>query len=345
MGRKLKLEDLAEVLGLSKFSVSRALSGKPGVGQTTRERVLKTAREMGYGHPNLTSQSEDARDIRLIIPSFDAIRSSFWIEVIDGAETAARKLGYRLTTLVLSSAGGALEPIQDGVAGLILAGRRSRGVLEPFVQLPVPKVLIGHPRPMEMIDSVQSANFDCGFAAGKILADFGHTRIAFFTDAPDDEGRNLRHAGLVEAARLVGGEVHVFGFDETREGKVMALQALQHRFQPTAFACATDAVAINLSWGLIEIGLQVPRDVSIIGSNDVHTASSLGIRLTTIRQPVHEIGATAVQTLHWRLTTAAPDARPRRTLLTPELVKRSTHGHANPEGLLKALERTKIPRA
>lgn len=340
MHRKLKLEDLARVLKLSKFSVSRALSGKPGVSDSTRDRVLKTAREMGYHHANTSdAQAPEVRDVRLIIPSADAIRSSFWIEVIDGAETEAQKLGYRLNTFVLGDASNDFQPMQGKVTGLILAGRRSRGVLEPYIQLNVPKVLIGHPKPMENLDSVQSANFDGGFAAGKILTDYNHRRIAFFTDALDDEGRNLRHAGLVEAARLVDGAVQAFEFDENRDGKLMALEALRSDLTPTAFACATDFVAMNLSWALIELGLHVPKHVSIVGSNDTHTASALGMRLTTVRQPVHEIGAAAIQALDWRLTIAPPESRPRRTLLTPQLIERSTHGRCDAEGLQLALSK------
>lgn len=339
MDGRITLEDLARALGLSKFSISRALSGKPGVSPNTRDRVVQAAREMGYNHAAThgTRQVEQ-RNIRLIIPSADAIKSSFWIEVIDGAENEARRLGYRLTTLVLGADGAPRLP-DEQVAGLVLAGRRSRGLLEPYIQLPIPKVLIGHPRPMEMLDSVQSANFDCGFAAGKILGDNGHTRIAYFTDAPDDEGRNLRHAGIIEAMRLCGGEVKIFGFDESREAKAMSLEALRDNFRPTAFACATDFVAISLAWGLLELGLQVPRLVSVIGSNDSHTATSLGLRLTTVRQPVTEIGATAIQILHWRLHTAAPDARPRRTLLTPQMIERATHGPCNEDGLRHAVDR------
>ncbi len=70
----------------------------------------------------------------------------------------------------------------------------------------------------------------------------------------------------------------------------------------------------------------MPQHVSVIGSNDSHTASQLGLKMTTVRQPMNEIGATAVEMLRWRMQRAAPDARPRRTLLTPEFVERATHG-------------------
>ena len=339
MNGRVTLDDLASALGLSKFSISRALSGKPGVSARTRERIVQTAREMGYNHAAIREASPPgARDIRLIIPSADAIKSSFWIEVIDGAETEARRLGYSLTTLVIGGEGEPEAPPSGHVAGLILAGRRSRGVLEPYIRLPIPKVLIGHPRPMEMIDSVQSANFDGGFAAGKLLSDNGHRRVAFFTDAPEDEGRNLRHAGLVESMRLCGGEVKIFSFAETSEARAMALSAVKDEFRPTAFACATDFVAITLAWGLLELGLQVPNLISVIGSNDSQTATSLGLKLTTIRQSVTEIGGIAIQMLHWRLHAAAPDARPRRMLLTPEMIERTTHGPCNEEALKRAVE-------
>ncbi len=337
MNGRITLDDLASALGLSKFSISRALSGKPGVSARTRERIVQTARDMGYNHAAIHEAAPSGpRDVRLIIPSADAIKSSFWIEVIEGAENEARRLGYRLSTLVIGGEGEQEAASAD--QPLILAGRRSRGMLEPYIRLPVPKVLIGHPRPMEMIDSVQSANFDGGFAAGKLLADNGHRRVAFFTDAPEDEGRNLRHAGLIESLRLCGGAVKSFNFSEALEARTMARDALKDPLRPTAFACATDFVAITLAWGLLELGLQVPNLISVVGANDSQTATLLGLKLTTIRQSVTEIGEAAIQMLHWRLHVAAPDARPRRTLLTPEMIERATHGACNEAALKKAVD-------
>lgn len=302
----------------------------------TRETVIRLARELNYIHPSVEGGSEE-RTIKLIIPSVDAIKSSFWVEVIGGAEEEARLLGYRLATDVLSDS--AVPGIMDAsIAGLLLAGRRSRGVLEPFIRLPIPKLLIGHPRPMEMIDSCQQANFDSGFAVGDLFGTLGHRKVAYFTDAPDDEGRNLRLAGLNEALRRHGGVVVVFPFDDEQEARHTALEALSVTPPPTAFACATDLVAITIAWGLNELGLRIPEHVSLVGSNDSHTAKQLGLRLTTVRQPMREIGMVAVQTLHWRINHARPDSRPRRTLLTPELITRATHGPANPSGLAKALE-------
>lgn len=336
MTRKITLDDLSRELKLSKFSISRALSGRPGVSEATRQAVLNAARELGYNHAATVGPPTDSGIVHLVIPRADAMNSSFWVEVISGAEAEARATGFKLTVDVLSERGP--EILDDKVSGLILAGRRSRGVIEPFLALPLPKVLIGHPRPMELIDSVQSANFDAGYVVGDALGKLGHRRIGFFTDAPEDEGRNLRQAGLVEAMRVHGGTVlPPFTFDPTSDAKATVLRALAGEHPPTAFAGATDFVAITLAWGLLELGLKVPQHVSVIGSNDSHTASQLGLKMTTVRQPMNEIGATAVEMLRWRMQRAAPDARPRRTLLTPEFVERATHGPCNEADLLKAL--------
>ncbi|HTN62921.1 MAG TPA: LacI family DNA-binding transcriptional regulator, partial [Devosia sp.] len=180
MARKITLDDLARDLGLSKFSVSRALSGKPGVSASTRDAVLRAARDAGYNHAAVASPPVAEKVVHLIIPQADAINSSFWVEVIEGAEAEAHRMAYKLTIDVLSSDRG-VDVLPENVHGLILAGRRSRGVIEPFIQLPIPKVLIGHPRPMELIDSVQAANFDGGYVVGDLLARYGHRCIAFFT--------------------------------------------------------------------------------------------------------------------------------------------------------------------
>jgi LacI family transcriptional regulator len=337
MARRITLDDLSHQLKLSKFSVSRALSGRPGVSEETRAAVLEAARALGYNHPAAQAAVPVERIVHLVIPRADAINSSFWVEVIAGAEAEARASGYRLVVDVIGENQGP-EIVEDKATGLLLAGRRSRGVLEPFLQMNLPKVLIGHPRPMELVDSVQSANFDAGYVVGDALGRLGHRRIGFFTDAPEDEGRNLRQAGLIEAMRVHGGEVlPPFPFDLAADARSMVRAALRGSTPPTAFAGATDFVAITLAWGLVEMGLKVPQHVSVVGSNDSHTASQLGLKMTTVRQPMHEIGAAAVEMLHWRLERAAPTARPRRTLLTPEFVERATHGPANEAGLIAAL--------
>jgi len=337
MSQRITLDTLSQQLGLSKYSVSRALTGKPGVSEQTRDAVLTLAREVGYNHIVIAQAPAAGRNVHLIIPQADAINSSFWVEVIEGAEAEARAIGYRMNIDVLAPDRG-LEVLQQNVHGLILAGRRSRGVLEPFLQLDMPKVLIGHPRPMEPIDSVQAANFDGGYMVGDVLGRLGHRCIAFFTDAPEDEGRNLRQAGLVEAMRVHGGTVlpavHV---DPEADATPQIVETLQLEGRPTAFGGATDPVALSLAWGLMELGFRIPEHVSVIGSNDSHSSSQLGLRLSTVRQPMHEIGATALQTLHWRLESAAPGARPRRTLLTPQFVERSTHGPSNLAGLTERL--------
>lgn len=337
MAQKITLDDLSQQLGLSKFSVSRALSGKPGVSEKTRSAVLQMARDLGYNHTAVAPVAANEKIVHLIIPQADAINSSFWIEVIEGAEAEARVMGYRLIIDVLSTNRGT-DVLQDNVNGLLLAGRRSRGVIEPFLELDIPKVLIGHPRPMELIDSVQAANFDGGYCVGDVLGKLGHRCIAFFTDAPEDEGRNLRQAGLVEAMRVHGGIVlPPVRFDTDMDAKTVVMKTLHNAQMPTAFAGATDFVAMTLAWGLMELGFKIPQHISVIGSNDSHTASQLGLKLSTVRQPMHEIGVTAMQTLRWRLEQADALARPRRTLLTPEFIGRSTHAPANPEGLAAML--------
>nr|WP_314257335.1 LacI family DNA-binding transcriptional regulator [uncultured Devosia sp.] len=337
MAQKITLDDLALRLGLSKFSVSRALSGKVGVSEKTRSTVLRVARELGYNHSAVSPTVTGDKVVHLIIPQADAINSSFWVEVIEGAQAEAGVLGYRLVIDVLS-ADRSVEVLQENVHGLLLAGRRSRGVIEPFINLAIPKVLIGHPRPMEPIDSVQAANFDGGYCAGDVLGRLGHKAIAFFTDAPEDEGRNLRQAGLVEAMRIHGGAVLPVHFDGRDDMKSEVLRVLRSAVTPTAFAGATDFVAMTLAWSLLELGFKIPQHVSVVGSNDSHTASQLGIKLSTVRQPMHEIGAAAMQMLHWRLENRNAHARPRRTILTPQFIERTTHGAADPDGLVGHLQ-------
>ncbi len=336
--KRVTLDHLSAHLNLSKFSVSRALSGKAGVSDRTRQQVFDAARELGYDHPSIeSSDAPGGRRLKLLIPSIDAVSSLFWGEVVAGAEAEARRMGYELSTHLLSDGHGE-PPVLRGIRGLIVAGRRSRGLSEPYFNVGLPVTLIGHPTPFEQIDSVRASSWSSGFLIGRHLAELGHRHVAYFSDAPDDRARQERLRGLRDAMTPVeGATVTAYEYEPGSSTDGVFARCFAAENLPTALFGATDLVAMTLAWGLNAVGLKIPQHISVAGCNDSAVASHVGLKLTTIRSPMHRVGAAAIQMMDWRLEHAAPDEPARQLLLQQQFVQRESTDAPHPAALQRAL--------
>lgn len=339
--KRVTLDDLSAHLGLSKFSVSRALSGKGGVSDRTRQQVFDAARELGYDHPAIDVPGAPiGRRLVLIIPRIDAVTSPFWMEIVAGAEEEARRSGYDLAEYLIRD-GGDTRPLPSGVRGMILAGRRSRGLHEPYLQMGLPVTLIGHPLPTESIDSVRPSNSAGGYLVGRHLVECGHRHIAFVTEVPGDKSRAETLRGLQDAVKDVPGAMASSVFYDPATDALETLRAVfSAPHPPTALLGASDNVAMTMAWALTEAGLKVPQHVSVVGSNDSEVATQLGLKLTSVRNPMRQVGAAAIQMMDWRLDQASPGEPVRRLQLEPTFIVRDSTAPANPDGLRKALAAT-----
>lgn len=323
------MDDIAEHLGLSKYSVSRALAGKPGVSEATRQRVWKAAKELGYEFlGEERARRHLGHQIVLIIRRDEAHDYEFWMDVISGCEEAARKAGYSLVTRPLTEAEMNREPALDAVAGLIVAGSRARPAMKHYTAKGIPTVLITYPNPLEKIDAVTIADREGGYAVGEHLTGLGHRRLAFAADFPDKPSHANRYYGFVEAVRRVeGADVTRIVLDPDAPGASFerSFVRLQERGQqPTAVFCATDGLALTVMWALNRNGLRVPEDVSVVGCNGIIEAQRSVPKLTTLHIPKRAIGAEAVRLLMAAIEGERPDDVPRRISLPPSLVVRES---------------------
>jgi LacI family transcriptional regulator len=341
--KQVTLEDIASHLGISKYSVSRALSGKPGVSERTRFSVMNAARGLGYRHPAVLEKDEASDgNIILLIPREDVQDSEFWMDVISGAEKEAEKFNLALITRPFSSNGLAQQlQFRASVRGLIVAGSRARAAMAPYIEAGIPTTLITYPEPLERLDSVTTADCEGGHMVGKYLLDLGHTQLAFVTEAPNKPSYSERFRGFGEAvntreaARLETMHINPNNPGVSFEEAYRAM--LERKQAPTAIFASTDGIAFLVMWALSRLGLSVPRDVSVVGFNDTVQASQFVPKLTTLRIPKHEIGAMAMRYLHQRATGENAALPPRRLLLAPEFVQRESTSppsgqHATTEG-------------
>jgi LacI family transcriptional regulator, repressor for deo operon, udp, cdd, tsx, nupC, and nupG len=330
------IEQVAERAGVSVATVSRALRGLPNVAPSTRERVAAIARDLGYRADPFATRlaSGRSRTVGVVVPM---INSWYFANVVAGAEAVCATEGYDLLVLCLPAA----RSRREAVTAAASLERRVDGLV--FVEVPLRTedvaalaasglgvVTIG--QRVGPFSSVVVDNAGIGAMAAEHLLDLGHRHIAVIGAQADDPASfdvpALRIDGIRRALanRRIGLHDAAVDFGEfTAEGGASAAhRLLAARPAPTAIIALSDEMAFGALATARELGICVPRDLSVIGIDDHDAAGAIG--LTTVRQHVHDHGALAARALldHFGDTTRPPD----RLTDAYELVPRDTTGWA-----------------
>lgn len=341
---RVTIQDIADRLGISKFSVSRALSGKSGVGEATRSRVLRAAHALGYRrNPELPAAH---RQILFIRQEIDPVSSELWLNMLHGAEREGERLGFAIVPRQarhLTESG----PLDEAVAGLILAVPRPQEISALAARTGLPVVCATYVGAMERIDQVTGADWEAGVGVARLLLGLGHRATAFVHGSTLPAGRAERYRGfrdgMLEAPDTVADDIV---FDEAEGFRDAFLAYLRRGGAPTALFCAHDGIAVNVISDLLRLGIRVPEDISVVGFNDFAAASQVSPRLTTVRTPQVEIGAAMVRCIADRLGDAEAAARPPvRLALVAEIVTRGSTAPAAPTAwLAPVLKRAKAAK-
>lgn len=334
--------DIAEEASVSIATVSRVFNGHPRVSDATRRRVFRVAERLGY-EPHASAQSLARQNTQLIAAVVPMMTSYFFMEVIRGLQDRLDESQFDL----LVYASRSLDKV-DGQLGRAVQRGRADGLL--LVSTPLtdararrlqaaqsPVVLVDSYHPE--FDSVSVDNRKGGCEATKHLIETGHERIALIMPNPDSVPAAERKEGYLDALRKAGrsvdedlviasrdGEHHGY----TRETGYRAMRTLlEQDHRPTAVFVAADVMALGALRAAQEAGLSVPDDLAIVGFDDIATSAYVG--LTTLRQPMYEMGKLAIEKLIRRI--ASPTTPPSHTIFAPRLVVRDTCGATHPIAL------------
>ncbi|WP_345572334.1 LacI family DNA-binding transcriptional regulator [Nonomuraea rosea] len=300
----MRLADIAVQAGVSEATVSRVLNGRPGVAADTRQAVLTALDVLGYERPVKLRQNHTGL-IGLILPELNNPIFPAFAQVIENALVLS---GYT-AVLCTQTPGGITEDdytallLERGVAGIIFVNglhadsRSDRARYLRLIELGLPMVLInGYRADIEghYISNDDVAALDM---AVNHLVSLGHRRIGlavgqerFVPTIRKTEGFKRAvadYAGVTDASDLVVNTLY------TVEGGRSAAQQLLER-GCTAICCGSDIMAIGAIKGARSMGLRVPEDVSVVGFDDTPMTAYLDPPLTTLRQPVREMGLAAV---------------------------------------------------
>jgi LacI family transcriptional regulator len=332
---RVTLKTIAEEVGLSITTVSRALAGYDDVNEETRQRIIAIAERLGY-QPNLAARhlrSKHTQTIGMIIPLTSYFSDPFFMELLSGVGRQAAEYGY---DLLLS----AQQPGEEELNAYrrMVASSRIDGMVIARVLTDDPRIAflkeVRHPFVVFGRSNMNDYPYiDVDGEAGmravvQHLTELGHQRIALILSPRELAFTSARYAGYVQGLRDAGLEPDDVYLTEGAltpdSGYAAALRLLDQTRPPTAIAACNDMMAIGAMQAVQTKGLEVGRDIAITGFDDIPQSAHAHPPLTTIRQPIYHIGRQALDMLI-QVVRHEPLDEP-HVLLTPELIVRQSSG-------------------
>jgi len=321
------MEDVARDAGVSRALVSLVMRERPNVSAERRHRVLEAAARLGY-RPNAMARSLASHRTRMVGVILDDLRNPFFAEIAGGVEQFASELGYRL----LLGAGGrqarreheALEALLEYRAdGVVLVSPRMPSADILAAAREVPLVVIGRQVRRADADFVVTNETHGVELALSHLVELGHERIAH-VDGGRGAGAAQRRTAYIRGMkrRRLGRHACVIPGDFTEEAGTRAAAELLRRGElPTAVFAANDLIAAGLLGGLVQAGIEVPGEVSLVGFDNISIAHLEHVSLTTVDQPRASMGRFALELLLDRIENRRPSIVRH---IEPSLVRRAT---------------------
>ncbi len=335
--RKVTLKVLADHLGLSPATVSLVMnrsSGADAIPQKTKDLVFEAARKFNY-RPNFVARSLRTRrsfTVGVLVPEMS---SGYAALVMSGIEDYLLQTGFFYFTVSHRHRPDLIDEytrmlLERSVEGLI-------AIDTPWRQqdFPVPVVVVsGHSR-LGSATNIVVDHSRAGDLALRHLKELGHRQIAVIKGPEFSSDTYVRWRAIRAAAARLG--MSIPGMLITRlesdsasptHGYQVTRKLLARSKGFTALFAFHDLAAIGAIRAILEKGLRVPEDVSVVGFDDIQSAAFQNPALTTIRQPLHKMGVIAAETLLHRISRPGWDGYPRRITVKPELVVRESTGPA-----------------
>ena len=329
--KNITLAEVAQAARVSPMTASRAINNRSGVSGETRQHVLQVAADLGYVVNRAAQKLSGGRSHIIGVIATD-LENQFTSALIAGTSDAAWEAGYE--TLIYAHvdrekrpSGSVMQLLRQISDGVIAVLPLQFDYLDELASIHIPVITVDHRGEHAEFPSIATDCHGGARLAIKHLIDLGHRRIAYIAgDERLASARDRHHAycetlaqyGLpLDPALIVPGDfTQGRGFAATRE-----LLALGE--PPSAIFAANDLMAFGAIAAIREAGLRVPDDISVIGFDDIPTAAQFYPPLTTVRQPLHQIGRSAVSTL-LALIAGIDPASPQVTLPTDLVVRAST---------------------
>lgn len=331
VSQHVTIYDVACEAGVSDATVSRVFNNKDNVRAATRERVLQAAKKLGYV-ANLQARmlaGGKSNIIGLLVPGLE---TAYMTEIVRGIDLELSHAGYEMMVYTTRRRGINEASYMQYIANSLSAGLLlvvpllSPKYLDTLSDLDYPYVLIDEIDERNNSFSVDATNWQGAYDATQYLIELGHERIAFIKGLPALHSSDSRLQGYKAALKehniplrdtyIVDGDyMQQSGYEQTF--KLMDLPT-----PPTAIFAASDNMALGVMDAIRELGMDIPDDVSVVGFDDIPQASTTHPKLTTVLQPLEQMGREGVRLLLEQLQY--PDRPPRRLTLATQLIIRDS---------------------
>lgn len=307
----LKIKDISDMLNISPATVSLALNNKPGVSEETRQKILSVVEDMGYDTNILSKPAlRNSKSIRFIVYKKHGLvvsNTPFFSTLMEGIDLEARKNGYNLVISYINESDNKAEILRiiegnplDGL--IILATEMTSEDIKPFTKLGVPVVALDSYFDMEKIDTIVINNVQGAYEATKYLIDSGHSNIGYLKSSIWIKNFEERKYGFTKALSdngLTYNVKNVLNLEPTMEGAYTSMINILKNGTPlpTAFFADNDIIAFGTIKALRESGMHLPKQISIIGFDDMPFCEMIDPALTTMKVFKERMGALAVDRL------------------------------------------------
>ena len=330
------IKDIAKALGVNVGTISRALNDKPGVSPELRRKIVRKAADMSYrpnGHARgLVTQRTETVGLLSGVETSAFLSNPFYAGVFAGIEEETREHNYAL--MFASATGDSAMSLgelpkfiaEHRVDGLLIVGAVEINVINILKSTKYPFVMVDYHLPDDGIDTVITNNARGARTATEHLLELGHKQIAFIGGEPLTRGNYaerlqgyreaLEAAGIKYRPELVQEGAMIGGYDST-------MKILDRAPGVTALVACNDANALAGMGALRARGLEVPRDISVVGFDDIPAAQEAWPPLTTMRVDKRAMGRKAAERLIQKLAEGEVSS-PHQIIFSPDIVIRGS---------------------
>ncbi|SET17342.1 transcriptional regulator, LacI family [Natronincola peptidivorans] len=299
------IEEVAKEAGVSVATVSRVLNKSNKVTLKTKIKVEETIKRLKY-EPNMLGRNLRRSESRMILALLPSISNPFYTMIIKGIEDIARDNGYNVLLCQTDS-----EPERELVYINLLKQRLADGLisLDPKIDI---NVLKGISQDYPIVQSCEYSeelnlpyvtidNFQAGYQAVKHLISIGKKKIAFINSDNKFIYARLREKGYIKALEEAGLEINkdyiINGENDFESGQKNMQQLLALKNRPDAVFLVSDVLAIGALKAIRDMSLSVPEDIAVVGFDNIDFSTMMNPALTTIAQPMYEIGCESCRLL------------------------------------------------
>ncbi|MCY4146531.1 MAG: LacI family DNA-binding transcriptional regulator [Chloroflexi bacterium] len=304
------ITDVAKLADVSPSAVSMYLNNRPGLGMETQVRIAESIDELGYVPRSNDSRRKSKGFIGLLVEKLPKLLTGdlFYADVATGIQKEAERFGYSLAISVIGESPKALPRLvaEDTVAGLLALGGGdiTDELLQLIINRSMPLVTVDNQSNLQAVNSVVVDNFRGAYRATQHLIELGHRRIGIIQGPAKYKSLTERFHGYVNAQIDVGFAVDwqlvqqplSSGYPNKGYREMKALLSLEE--PPTAVFAVSDRTALGAIQALQEVGLQVPRDFSLVGFDDMPPNAYPPPALSTVTSERIAMGRIAMQRLH-----------------------------------------------